>query len=243
MKRPSYGIDAPPVIRWLVIIGVVIFLIGYGLLVLFKQLPVLAHSLFAAACIGSVYCLVSALWMFWSSLIGKLHVRDQLIARLNLQGHEKVLDVGCGRGLLLIGAAGYLKSDGKAVGIDLWREGDLSNNCKEHTLENARRAGVLEQVEVVSGDMMKMSFEDASFDVIVSSMAIHNIPTVEGRKKAIQEIVRVLKPGGQLALLDFQHTKEYRRSLQDLGWQNVRLSRPYFMMFPPVRIVTGKKVN
>lgn len=89
--------------------------------------------------------------------------------------------------------------------------------------------------------MRELPFNDQTIDVVVSSLAVHNIPNQEGRLKAIQEIARVLKPGGKVALLDFQHTGEYAQTLRDLGWQDVKLSWLHFQMFPPVRIVTGKK--
>lgn len=89
--------------------------------------------------------------------------------------------------------------------------------------------------------MINMQFADSQFDVIVSSMAIHNVPTPEGRYKAIKEISRVIKSGGSLVIQDFQYTKDYAQALKKLGWHNVRLSRYYFTMFPPVRLVTGIK--
>uniref|UniRef100_UPI0034D977AF hypothetical protein n=1 Tax=Paenibacillus terrae TaxID=159743 RepID=UPI0034D977AF len=70
---------------------------------------------------------------------------------------------------------------------------------------------------------------------------MHNIQESEERRKAIEEMVRVLKRGGQAAILDFQHTREYARYMADSGLQDVRISALYVQMFPPVRIVTGIK--
>lgn len=74
--------------------------------------------------------------MFTSSRFGKFHARDRLLARLKLRGDETVLDVGCGRGLLLIAAAKLLPR-GHAAGIDLWSQRDLSGNSREATPRNA----------------------------------------------------------------------------------------------------------
>jgi ubiquinone/menaquinone biosynthesis C-methylase UbiE len=79
------------------------------------------------------------------------------------------------------------------------------------------------------------------FDVAVASMAIHNVPSAEGRAQAIREIARVLKPGGRVALQDFMATEEYAQTLTQLGWQNVARSGLNFTLWPPVRIVTGRK--
>jgi ubiquinone/menaquinone biosynthesis C-methylase UbiE len=96
-------------------------------------------------------------------------------------------------------------------------------------------------VEVKTGDMRELPFEDQTVDVVISSLAIHNITEKDGRVKAVQEIARVLKPNGQAALLDFQCTDEYLQTLKELGWQEVIRSGLQFQMFPPVRVVTGKK--
>ena len=75
--------------------------------------------------------------MIWSSKVAKPSLRDRLLDSLELKGDEKVLDVGCGRGLLLIGIAKRLKS-GKATGIDVWSHEDLSGNSADATKANAK---------------------------------------------------------------------------------------------------------
>jgi len=184
--------------------------------------------------------LVTSALMAWSSRVGKLRARDRIIAELALRGDETVLDVGCGRGLLLVAAARHLTT-GRALGIDLWQAVDQSGNRSAVTLANARREGVLPRVAVITGDMRRLPLADGTVDVVVSSLAIHNIPDKEGRMQAIRAIARVLKPHGRLALLDFQQTDEYVQALHFLGWRNVQLSGPSFMMFPPVSLVKGRK--
>lgn len=182
----------------------------------------------------------TAALMIWSSKVGKLHPREPLINSLNLHGSETVVDVGCGRGLLLNAAARRLTT-GKAIGIDLWQGVDQSGNKPEITLANAQSEGVADRVEVKTGDMRQLPFEDETVDVVVSSLAIHNIPDKDCRVRAVQEIARVLRPNGQVALLDFQRTEEYVHTLRELGWHEVTLSGFQFQMFPPVRVVAGKK--
>jgi SAM-dependent methyltransferase len=239
--RADYGLDAPPVIRNLAIGGIACVAVGIIFFQLYAIIPRLLSVLlgywgvFAG---GSM--LVTSLFMMWSSKVGKLRKREILVKGLGLKGHETVLDVGCGRGLLLNEAAKYLPQ-GKAIGIDLWQSADQSGNSQEATLANARAEGVVERVEIKTGDMRQLPFPDGSIDAVISSLAIHNIPNKDGRAKAVQEIARVLKPGGRVALLDFQCTDEYLAALRGLGWKNPRLSGMSFWMFPPVRVVTGTK--
>ena len=240
MSRADYGIDAPPVVRNLAVGGAAIVIVG----IIFFKLISIPHILSLIIGYWGIFAggsmVLTSLLMVWSSKVGKLRKREMLIESLKLKGNETVLDVGCGRGLLLNEAARHLPN-GKAIGIDLWQTKDQSGNKPEVTLENARAEGVSERVEIKTGDMRELPLPDGSVDAVVASLSIHNIPDKEGRAKAIKEIQRVLKPGGQIALLDFMATNEYLASFHALGWDDIQRSDPSFMMFPPVRVVSGKK--
>jgi ubiquinone/menaquinone biosynthesis C-methylase UbiE len=74
--------------------------------------------------------------------------------------------------------------------------------------------------------MMAMPFADATFDVVVSSLAIHNINGQAGRFKALDEAVRVLKPGGQLVIVDLPPMAgAYAKHLREKGVEEV-MDRP-----------------
>jgi ubiquinone/menaquinone biosynthesis C-methylase UbiE len=189
---------------------------------------------------GGVGCLIGAAMMLGSSYYGKFRVRGRLLDGLNLRGDETVLDVGCGHGLLLIGAAKRLPR-GRAVGVDLWSQVDQAKNSRAATLRNAEIEGVAERIEVRDGDMRKLPFPDASFDAAVASLAIHNVPSHEGRRQAIREIVRVLKPGGQVAITDIKSVGLYADELRKAEMRDVRVAWPTFWIWPPVRTVTARK--
>jgi arsenite methyltransferase len=89
--------------------------------------------------------------------------------------------------------------------------------------------------------MRMLPFVDASFDAVVSSLAIHNLPGTAERAKALREIVRVLKPGGRVALQDIAHTAQYARVLRTCGLRAVRRTGLRFAIVPPVRIVSAIK--
>ena len=122
---------------------------------------------------------------------GKFAVWAELLGHLNLRGDERILDLGCGRGAVLLLAAQHLTT-GRAVGVDLWRRVDQSGNSPDATRRNAVAEGVADRVELHTADMTALPFGDDSFDVVFSSLAIHNIPGRAGREKAVSEAVRVL---------------------------------------------------
>jgi ubiquinone/menaquinone biosynthesis C-methylase UbiE len=192
------------------------------------------------AFVGAGCLLATAGAMVVSSKVLKLRQRDRMLDLIAWRGDEEVLDVGCGRGLLVIGAAKRL-STGKAVGIDIWQEQDQSGNRPEATRANAEAEGVSDRVEVLDADARKLPFGDESFDVVLSSLVIHNLHVAADRASAVREIVRVLKPGGRVAICDILHTRSYARMLEEKGLENVHRPRPHLMFFGPVWTVTGTK--
>ncbi|WP_276351489.1 class I SAM-dependent methyltransferase [Cohnella caldifontis] len=200
----------------------------------------LAVGIGAVCLITALVSIVEALYMVWSSKVGKLRVRERLLDLVGLRGNERVLDVGCGRGLLLVAAARRLTT-GKAVGVDIWNLEDQSGNGAEAAWRNARREGTEDRVDIKDGDARDLPFADGTFDVVISSLAVHNISDPGERTTAIREMMRVLKPGGRFAVLDFRHAREYAGTFERHGAADVRIDGPHWRMFPPVRIVNGIK--
>jgi ubiquinone/menaquinone biosynthesis C-methylase UbiE len=215
LEKPDYGIDAPPVIRNLLIAAGVAVVVAVAAQLLGTPYPAGFAVRETAAFVALTCCLNAAVMVYYSK-VGKLRSRERLLDLVPWRGDETVLDVGCGRGLLLVAAARRLTT-GKAVGVDLWQAADLSGNRPEATLENARREGVADRVEVRDGDARKLPFADGSFDTVVSNVALHNIPDAAGREAAVREIARVLRPGGHVLISDIQHTAAYAHTLADCG--------------------------
>lgn len=227
-RRGHYGIDAPGVVRTLALLGLACVAVASA-----------KPWLKGFAIPGGVF-LAEAVLMVWSSRWGKRGVVSGMLDRLELSGDERVLDVGCGRGLVLIEAAKRL-TRGRAVGVDLWQRSDQSGNARRVTLENAEREHVTDRVKVHDGDARRLPFDDGCFDVVVSSLVVHNIPDALGRADAIREMARVVRVGGRVAVLDFRHTGSYADTLRAAGIEEVRRSGLRLGIFPPVRIVTGRK--
>ncbi len=207
VSRASYGIDAP------YLLGVPVLLIVYGVIqgILDAQPWPFLGAAAVALCGGCG---------LYASRRGKFVVWSHVLDGLNLCGDERLLDLGCGRGAILMLAARRLKSGG-AVGIDVWRKADQSGNDLERTRHNAVAEGVADRVELETADMTSLPFPAASFDVVVSNLALHNIKTRNGRDRAIDEAVRVLRPGGRLRLADIRHTSDYRERLGALGMHDL----------------------
>ena len=117
----------------------------------------LSGTVLAGIC---VWLILRGARIVFSSRIGKLRVSAALLDDLHLQGDETVLDLGCGSGLLLVGAAKRLPR-GRAVGIDLWSQIDQGNNSRAATLANAQIEGVTDRVEVAVGDRCAVADDSA----------------------------------------------------------------------------------
>jgi arsenite methyltransferase len=220
-ETPDYGLDAPGTVRNLLLAG------GLGILTWATAAvglwPGVAGGVALAnigAATGTSFTL-TGLYMIYASKVGKIRSRDRLLDLLPWRGDELALDVGCGRGLMLIGVAKRL-TGGKATGIDIWQTEDQSGNRPEATLENARREGVAGRVEIKTADMRQIPFPDGTFDVVVSSWAIHNLYKPEEREQAIREIARVLRPGGVALIKDIRHVGQYQRAFEAHGCPGVR---------------------
>jgi len=167
----------------------------------------------------------------------KFRHAERMIALVPWRGDENVLDAGTGRGLLMIAAAKRL-STGQAVGIDIWSAKDLSGNTLQNTLRNAELEGVRERIQILTADATQMSFPDGTFDVVLSNLCLHNIPSRAGRKRACQEIMRVLKPGGRAVISDYIHTRSYAAWFRETGAQTKRSA---FLAMPPLFVVDVQK--
>ncbi len=234
-QTPDYGLDAPPAIYAMFVLGLAGVIFGFVLVWTSNRHVSLAYSVQ----IFGVICVILAVLMFASSRFGKFRARDRLLERLKLRGDETVLDVGCGHGLLLIAAAKMLPR-GHAVGIDIWSM-DQSDNSREATLRNAALEGVAQRVSVHDGDMRKMPFADRSFDATVAHFAIHNVRSREGRREAIREIVRTLNQGGQVAISDIFSLDLYADEFRKADMIDVEISDLSFWTFPPARTVPARK--
>ena len=114
-------------------------------------------------------------------------------------GAGRVLDIGAGSGRATIGL--LLARPGlRVTAVDIYSGYyGIDDNTPGRLLENARRAGVGDRVEVKVGDARQLPFEAATFDGAISTYAIDHM-NWQGTTDAVQEASRVLKPGGQFLI-------------------------------------------
>jgi SAM-dependent methyltransferase len=215
-SAPNYGIDSPAIVTGLAAVAIAAgAATGVSAVV---DAPLTMTIGLGLACL---YLLSYSASMVIYSKRGKLHIRDRLLDALPWRGDERVLDVGCGTGLLVVGAAGHLTT-GRATGLDRWIRGATSRNRPQAVRANAQARRVGDRVELCRGDVSVLPFRDDAFDVVVSNFVVHELSTKAQRAAMVGEVVRVLKPGGRVALVDFVFTRASKDALVASGLINVR---------------------
>jgi len=207
-KKASYGVDAPA-------------FFPFALLALIITLVAGISSGRPGPLIGAALLLCSVGFFFHTTRRGKFLVWRELLDGLRLRGDERILDLGCGRGAVLLSAARRLTT-GHAVGADIWSRTDQSGNSPRTAKENAEIEGVQNRVALTTADMAALPFPAATFDLVVSNVAIHNIRGLHRRLIAVDEAVRVLRPGGRLLIADLRSTASYATRLETLGMIDVQ---------------------
>ena len=118
--------------------------------------------------------------------------RRRAIATLQLTGSERLLDVCTGTADVAIGAA--RGGAARVVGVD------FSGAMLTHGLEKVRRSALGPRVSLVRGDAMSLPVASSSVDAAAIAFGIRNVQQPE---MACQELLRVLRPGGRIAILEF----------------------------------------
>jgi demethylmenaquinone methyltransferase/2-methoxy-6-polyprenyl-1,4-benzoquinol methylase/phosphoethanolamine N-methyltransferase len=175
----------------------------------------------------------------------------RLLSAAEITATDRVLDVGCGLGSILIALAERTPFRSPAVGID------VSEELTTQAAREVRRAGLHDRITVQASPATQLPFADNSFDVVLSS---HVIKHLDGHAlgQAFDEIARVLKPGGRFLFWEFRKTPrsallfwsarttglpppfqlrtddELRAALDRAGFHQIRRLSTGFFLMPPV---------
>ncbi len=212
-NKIDFGIDAPLVPIMYFVVGI-IALLAYS----FDHSYPFAWVLL----IYGMFMIAGGAIFLHTSLRGKFLIWNKIIDNLNIAQSPKILDLGCGHGAVLIEFARKIHKPGKVVGVDLWRNVDQANNSSNVTRRNLELAGAADKVDLITADMSDLPLKSESFDIVVSSLAFHNIHPKKRRSKALYEACSVLKSGGQLIIVDTgNHFKDYRAILEEQNFHNI----------------------
>jgi ubiquinone/menaquinone biosynthesis C-methylase UbiE len=129
--------------------------------------------------------------------IGGRAATEHLVARLGLEPHHHVLDVGCGIG----GATRYIAAEigCRVTGVDLTPE------YIEIARDLSARTGLADRIAYMAASALSMPFPDESFDAAVT---LHVAMNIRERERLYREVARVLKPGALFGLYDIMKGNE-----------------------------------
>lgn len=150
---------------------------------------------------GGIDGVMSAAYLFHTARI------SQVIA-----GRRRVLDLGCGPAIQLLQVA-ELNPAVAFTGVDL--SGKMLERARENIATRLCR-----NVAVREDDVTRLAtVADGSVDAVISTMALHHLPTYEQLRECFSQIARVLEPGGAIYLADFGRLKSLRSVLY-FAYQN-----------------------
>lgn len=124
--------------------------------------------------------------------------RKKAISQLRDLQPKRILDVATGTGDVALMTYKMLKPE-KIIGID------ISDGMLGFGRQKIEKLGLQHQIELLKGDSENIGFEDNSFDAITVAFGVRNFEHLE---KGLKEMLRVLKPGGKLVILEFSKPKQ-----------------------------------
>jgi ubiquinone/menaquinone biosynthesis C-methylase UbiE len=135
--------------------------------------------------------------------------KRQLVEQARIKRGHRILDLGCGTATLTI-LIKRTHPDAKVVGLD----GD------PRILEIARRKAAKEGLEIKLNEGMsdELPYADNSFDRVLSSLFFHHL-TQENKDRTLNEVARILRPGGELHVADFGKPQNALMRVVALPWQ------------------------
>ena len=164
--------------------------------------------------------------------------RRRMADLARLQPGESVLDVGCGTGTLAMEAQSRVGETGCVSGID------PSPQMIAHASHKGARRGL--SIDFQVGVIEQLAFPDQSFDVVLSTFMMHHLPD-DLKRRGLAEIVRVLKPGGRLLVLDMKgpvgpwksNIADQPALMKEAGFTQVETGETSFSRFPGLGFALG----
>lgn len=183
--------------------------LGVGVL-FFIPLGTLYHLIVAILFVVILISLLFPLYAYvmFSQNGGRIQdkVYDLIIQSLGEVVKGKILDIGSGNGVLAIKLA-QQHPEVTVVGIDYW--GKNWEYSKDVCNKNARIAKVESRDHFQKGDAVALEFAPDSFDGAISNLTFHEVQSVTDKRAVASEALRVVKPGGTFAFVDYFYAEKY----------------------------------
>ncbi|MCM0583123.1 class I SAM-dependent methyltransferase [Weissella diestrammenae] len=240
-KLRESGLDAPLVPTLYILTGLIVL----SFVAMFHQ-----YNGYLWTILYGVLMIIGGIIFINTSIIGKKKIWASIIEEELPESAYHVLDLGTGHANVLLQLAHKLSRIKKSMGIDIWHSADQSDNSAENTLKIVQASGLSEQITIKTADMCELSISDESYNLVVSSLAFHNIKPSSNRKNALLEALRVLEAGGKIIIVDTGHNKrEYMNILRTAGMENIK-SKTYGIngwwtgpWMPTYSVIASKKIN
>lgn len=187
----------------------------------------------AALVLAGCLSLLAVAALLWADLRGRYRLCDAAMSAIEWRGDERVLEVGDGSGLMLLAA---LRRSPTVHGAGAITSG--AGAAIDGLAAHARDAGVADRVAAVRADAGRLPFDDGAFDIVCSAWDARIVGA--DHDAAVVEMVRVAKPQGWLAVVNFGDMRRTVTLLRALGCADVRCSRPNFMYLAPTRVVVAR---
>ncbi len=122
---------------------------------------------------------------------------EKMLAMIDIKPHASFLDLACGVGNYCIEIAKHMSEKGTIYAVDLWQEGIEALNQK------IREKGIKNIKTIVTDITTQLPVEENSINSCLMATILHDL-TKSGQQSTIQEVARLLKPGGMLNIIEFK---------------------------------------
>ena len=129
------------------------------------------------------------------------NIRQSTLDLVKITGRDTILEVGCGTGTLTLAAKKRAGPESRVFGID--PAPDMIATAKQKAVKDGL------EVEFKRGLIEAIPFSDDTFDIVLSSAMMHHVPAGETQRKGIEDVFRVLKPGGQFLIVDLEPPRTF----------------------------------
>ena len=133
-------------------------------------------------------------------------VYNLIIQNLGTTVKGRILDIGSGNGVLAVKLA-QQQGEVEIIGIDYWgKNWEYSKSVCE---KNAQIGKVENRVHFQKGDAAALDFANDTFDGAISNLTFHEVQSVADKREVIREALRIVKPGGRFAFVDYFYDAKY----------------------------------